>query len=45
MRLERKHAAVLLVVAVWNVVIVVNLAIAAVLATLGTRAWKAARTS
>lgn len=68
MRLERKHAALLLVVAAWNVVtwlmfadnlaeaegrptgyyvahtvlIVVNLAIAAVLARLGWRAWKGA---
>jgi putative solute:sodium symporter small subunit len=68
-RFERKHAALLLGVAVWNVVtwttfaknlsategrptgyyvahtglIVVNLAIAAVLGTVGYRAWRAAR--
>ena len=69
MRLQRKHAAVLLGVAVWNVVtwttfarnlaategrptgyyvahtglIVVNIGIAAVLGTMGLRAWRAAR--
>jgi hypothetical protein len=68
-RLQRKHAAILLGVAVWNVLtwsnfaknlaetegrptgyyvahtglIVVNLAIAAVLGSLGYRAWKADR--
>lgn len=69
MRFERKHAALLLGVAAWNVVtwltfaknlsategrptgyyvahtglIVVNLVIAAVLGTVGFRAWRAAR--
>lgn len=71
MRLERKHAVILLAVAVWNVVtwsqfatnlaaaegrptgyyvahsalIVANLVIAVVLASLGWRAWRAARDS
>ncbi|MGH3367341.1 MAG: SCO4848 family membrane protein [Nocardioidaceae bacterium] len=69
MRFERRHAAVLLAVAAWNVVtwlvfagnlsrtegrptgyyvahavlIVVNLLIAGVLGTMGTRAWRTAR--